>query len=74
MTNRPPAAVPVPTVSAARPLSRRWFLSAAAATAAAGLTFPHVLRGAAKKRKLVLIAGRPSHPPACTSSTPACCC
>jgi hypothetical protein len=49
------------------PITRRRFLStsAAVATAAvAGLSFPTVLRGAAdpKKRKLVLIAGKPSHP------------
>ena len=58
MTSHPPAAAVV-----VAPITRRRFLSAAAVTATAALAFPHVLRGAAKKRKLVLIAGRPSHPP-----------
>ena len=43
--------------------SRRTFLATAAAVSAAALAFPHVLYGAeSKKRKLVLIAGKPSHP------------
>ena len=60
-----PHPVAAANVTATTPITRRRFLSAAAATATAAVAFPHVLRGAAaaKKRKLVLIAGRPSHPP-----------
>ena len=43
-------------------ISRRRFLTATAATATAALAFPYIARGAAKKRKLVMIAGKPSHP------------
>lgn len=46
------------------PISRRRFLAASAGTAAAALSFPYVSRGAdSRKRRLVLIAGKPSHPP-----------
>lgn len=43
-------------------LSRRRFLTGVAATAAAAVAFPHLAFGQAKKRKLVMIAGKPSHP------------
>lgn len=43
-------------------MTRRNFLATTAAAATAAFAFPYVSRGAAKKRKLVMIAGKPSHP------------
>jgi len=44
-------------------VSRRRFLAASVATATAAMAFPRISRAAERKRKLVMIAGKPSHPP-----------